>query len=74
MPQLTERKKLIRRHQTAKIVDWAADLSERMKKALVRTADQVQNLANDGQVTSYEYASDKLQYNMEDTTTEIEYI
>ena len=53
-----------------KTVDRAADLGERMKKALVRTADQAQNLADDGQVTSSEYAGDKLQYGMEDITTE----
>ena len=58
----------------AKTVYRATDSSERTKKALVRTADQAQNLANDEQVTSYEYACDKLQYNMEDTTTETEHI
>ena len=53
-----------------KTVDRAADLGERMKKALVRTADHAQNLADDGQVTPSEYAGDKLQYGMEDIATE----
>ena len=53
-----------------KTVDRAADLGERMKKALVRTADQAQNLTDDGQVTPSEYAGDKLQYGMEDIATE----
>ena len=53
-----------------KTVDRAADLGERMKKALVRTADGAQNLADDGQVTPSEYAGDKLQYGMEDIATE----
>lgn len=57
-----------------KTVDRAADLGERMKKALVRTADQAQNLTDDGQVTPSEYAGDKLQYSMEDITSEAGHI
>lgn len=57
-----------------KTVDRAADLGERMKKALVRTADQAQNLTDDGQVTPSEYAGDKLQYGMEDIATEAGHI
>ena len=57
-----------------KTVDRAADLSERMKKALVRTADQAQNLTDDGQVTPSEYAGDKLQYGMEDIASEAGHI
>lgn len=57
-----------------KTVDRAADLGERMKKALVRTADGAQNLTDDGQVTASEYASDKLQYGMEDIATEAGHI
>ena len=57
-----------------KTVDRAADLGERMKKALVRTADQAQNLTDDGQVTPSEYAGDKLQYSMEDIATEAGHI
>ena len=45
-----------------------------MKKALVRTADQAQNLTDDGQVTPSEYAGDKLQYGMEDIATEAGHI
>ena len=57
-----------------KTVDRAADLGERMKKALVRTADQAQNLTDDGQVTPSEYAGDKLQYGIEDIATEAGHI
>ena len=57
-----------------KTVDRAADLGERMKKALVRTADQAQNLTDDGQVTPSEYAGDKLQYGMEDIASEAGHI
>ena len=60
--------------KTVKTVDRAADLGERMKKALVRTADQAQNLTDDGQVTPSEYAGDKLQYGMEDIATEAGHI
>ena len=56
--------------RTVKTVDRAADLAEHMKKAIIRTADQVQNLTDDGQVTPSEYAGDKLQYGMEDIGTE----
>ncbi|MBR5592981.1 MAG: CHAP domain-containing protein, partial [Bacteroidaceae bacterium] len=59
---------------TVKTVDRAADLGERMKKALVRTADQAQNLTDDGQVTPSEYAGDKLQYGMEDIASEAGHI
>ena len=45
-----------------------------MKKALVRTADQAQNLTDDGQVTPSEYAGDKLQYGMEDIASEAGHI
>ena len=57
-----------------KTVDRAADLGERMKKALVRTADQAQNLTDDGQVTPSEYAGDKLQYGLEDIASEAGHI
>ena len=57
-----------------KTVDRAADLGERMKKALVRTADQAQNLTDDGQVTPSEYAGDKLQYGMKDIASEAGHI
>lgn len=45
-----------------------------MKKALVRTADQAQNLTDDGQVTPSEYVGDKAQYAMEDIATEAGHI
>ena len=55
--------------KAVKTVDRSTDLGERMKKALVRTADQAQNLTDNGQVTPSEYAGDKLQYGMEDIAT-----
>ena len=60
--------------KTVKTVDRAADLADRIKKALVRTADQAQNLTDDGQVTPSEYAGDKLQYGMEDIASEAGHI
>ena len=60
--------------KTVKTVDRSTDLGERMKKALVRTADQAQNLTDDGQVTPSEYAGDKLQYGMEDIATAADHI
>ena len=39
-----------------------------MKKALIRTKDTAQNLMDDGQVTSEEYASDQMKYAAEDVT------
>ena len=41
-------------------VDKAAVASERMKTALVRSKDQVENLMDDGQVSPSEYAEETL--------------
>ena len=60
--------------KTVKAVDRAADLSAHIKSALVRTTDQAQNLADTEQVTPSEYASDKLQYGVEDIVTEAGHI
>lgn len=45
-----------------KVLDKAAVASERMKTALIRSKDQMQNLMDDGQVSPSEYAEDKLRY------------
>lgn len=57
--------------KNVKVLDKAAVASENMKKAFIRTKDQAQNLADDGQVSSNEYASDQLQYAAEDITQEV---
>ena len=49
-----------------KVLDKAAVASERMKTALIRSKDQMQNLMDDGQVSPSEYAEDKLRYAAED--------
>lgn len=49
-----------------KAIDKAAVVSQRMKNALVRSKDQVENLMDDGQVTPSEYAEDKIKYAAED--------
>ena len=53
-----------------KALDKSAEMAKRMKRALVRTKDQVQNLMDDGQITPEEYAEDKLRYSAEDTLSE----
>lgn len=54
-----------------KTLDRVAGLAKVTKDATVRTKDQVQNLADDGQITPDEYAEDKVKYMaesaMEDT-------
>lgn len=57
--------------RTVKTVDRAVDLSERMKKALIRTEDHAQNVTDDEQATPSEYADDKLQDGMDDIATEV---
>lgn len=49
-----------------KVLDKAAVASGRMKTALIRSKDQMQNLMDDGQVSPSEYAEDKLRYAAED--------
>lgn len=56
--------------KNVKVLDKAAVASENMKKAFIRTKDQGQNLMDDGQVSPSEYASDNLQYAVEDITQE----
>ena len=42
-----------------------------MKQGLVRSKDQFQNLADDGQVTADEYAQDKVKYWSEDAVHDV---
>ena len=50
----------------AHTIDKNADLASKMKQGLVRSKDQVQNLADDGQTTPEEYAQDKIKYASKD--------
>lgn len=45
-----------------KTLDRAAGLAKATKNTAVRTKDQVQNLADDGQITPDEYSEDKIKY------------
>lgn len=54
-----------------KVLDKAAVASERMKTALVRSKDQVENLMDDGQVSPPEYAEDKIRYAAENVTDQV---
>ena len=54
-----------------KVIDKAAVASERMKTALVRSKDQVENLMDDGQVSPSEYAEDKIRYAAEDVADRV---
>lgn len=56
--------------KNVKALDKVAVASENMKKAFIRTKDQGQNLMDDGKVSPSEYASDNLQYGIEDITQE----
>jgi len=57
----------------AEIKDYL-DLGERMHRGLVKPADYARNLADNGQVSSTEYASDQLQYVAEDLSYEAGHI
>lgn len=54
-----------------KVLDKATVASERMKTALIRSKDQMQNLMDDGQVSPSEYAEDKLRYAAEDVADRV---
>ncbi len=45
-----------------KVLDKTGNLAKAVRDISVRTKDQIQNLADDGQVTPEEYASDKIKY------------
>jgi len=53
-----------------KVLDKASLVSQRMKKALIRSKDQAQNLLDDGQVSPSEYAEDQIRYAAGDTAKE----
>ena len=50
-----------------KVLDKSAMALRKMKRATVRTKDQIENLIDDGQVTPSEYAEDQIKYAAEDT-------
>lgn len=54
--------------KNVKVLDKAAVASENIKKAFIRTKEKGQNLVDDGQASPSEYASDNLQYAVEDIT------
>lgn len=54
-----------------KVLDKAAVASERMKTALIRSKDQMENLMDDGQISPSEYAEDKLRYAAEDVAEHV---
>lgn len=54
--------------------DTVIDLGDRMRRGLMKPADYARNLADDGQVSSTEYASDQLQYAAEDLSYEAVHI
>lgn len=54
-----------------KVLDKAVVASERMKTALIRSKDQMQNLMDDGQVSPSEYAEDKIKYAAEDVVDRV---
>ena len=47
-------------------LDKVKDLAGKMKNGVIRSKDQAQNLMDDGQITSDEYAHDKVKYMAED--------
>lgn len=53
------------------MLDKASVVSKRMKKALIRSKDQAENLLDDGQVSPSEYAEDKVQYAMQDAGDQV---
>ena len=57
----------------AEINDYL-DLGERIHRGLSKPADYARNLADDGQASSTEYASDQLQYDVEDLSYEAGHI
>ena len=53
-----------------KVLDKSAAVLRKVKRATVRTKDQIENLIDDGQVTPSEYAENQIQYAAEDTARE----
>lgn len=54
-----------------KTLDRVAGLAKVTKNTVVRTKDQVQNIADDGQITPDEYAEDKIKYMAERAVEDI---
>ena len=52
------------------VFEGVTDLGDRMRRGLGRGGDYARNLADDGQVSSDEYAADQLQYAAEDIAYE----
>jgi len=50
---------------TQEIFEGVTDLGDRMRRGVGHGIDYAENLANDGQVSSDEYAADQLRYGME---------
>ena len=56
------------------VFEGVTDLGDRMRRGLGRGGDYARNLADDGQVSSDEYAADQLQYAAEDIAYEAGHI
>ena len=54
-----------------KVLDKSAAALRKVKKASVRTKDQIEYLIDDGQVTPSEYAEDQIKYAAEDTAEKV---
>ncbi len=57
--------------KTIKTLERDADLADKMKKALIRTADGVQNVVNDEQVSPDEYTAEQLQSATENAISDV---
>ena len=58
-------------HRDIKVLDKASVAGERMKNAFIRSKDTAANLMDDGQITSEEYAEDRVQYAAEDIAHDV---
>ncbi|MDD5924068.1 MAG: CHAP domain-containing protein [Clostridia bacterium] len=58
-------------HKKTKALDKTSDLASKMKQGLIRSKDQFQNLADDGQVTPDEYAENNIKYASEDIVHDV---
>ena len=56
------------------VFEGFTDLGDRMRRGLGRGGDYARNLADDGQVSTNEYAADQLQYAAEDISYEAGHI
>ena len=67
MPKVKTRKN----GEAFKKLDGALATGDRMKKALARTRNTTENLADDGKVSPGEYAEDRVQYAAEDMSRDV---